>query len=523
VEPPFLHPTPRLAFINANIVTLNPHRPRARWIVINDERITFIGEQDDLNKNLLSNTKVIDCNGKTIIPGFIDAHLHIRALAESLVTLDLKPSKGFRSIVDIKTAVKDLSLKMSAGDWIRGRGYNEFHLTEKRHPTRWDLDEVAPDNPVKLTHRSGHAHVLNSPALNLVGISEQTGDPPGGLIDRDINSGKPTGLLYEMGVLLSERIPSLDHRDLLRGVALANQELLSMGITSVQDASHLNDHERLKEIHSWKEEDLFKPRINLMLNPRGLAQLGTQDLPSCIGENQIRLNGIKLILDETTGQLHPSQEELNNTVLKVHRSGFQVAIHAVEESAVKSACSAIEYAVRRFPRPGHRHRIEHCSVCPPPHLKRLASLGIVVVTQPAFIFYNGDRYLETVPDHQLQHLYPIGSLLKAEIPVAGSSDCPIVPPNPLIGIYSAISRKTETGKIVGEAEKIDPLHALRMYTVHAARASFEEGLKGSISPAKLADLVVLNEDPTTAPPDEIKDIEVEMTIVNGEVVWEKQH
>jgi predicted amidohydrolase YtcJ len=146
----------------------------------------------------------------------------------------------------------------------------------------------------------------------------------------------------------------------------------------------------------------------------------------------------------------------------------------------------------------------------------------MVVTQPAFIFYNGDRYLQTVPVKQLEHLYPIGSLLKAGIPVAGSSDCPIVPPNPLIGIHSAISRKTETGKAVGEGEKINSLDALRMYTVHAARASFEEGLKGSITPGKLADLVALNGDPSVAPPDEIKDMEVQMTILNGEVVWHKQ-
>jgi predicted amidohydrolase YtcJ len=146
----------------------------------------------------------------------------------------------------------------------------------------------------------------------------------------------------------------------------------------------------------------------------------------------------------------------------------------------------------------------------------------MVVTQPPFIFHNGDRYLETVSDEQLPSLYPIGTLLKAGIPVAGSSDCPIVPPNPLIGIYAAVARKSETGKIVGEKEKISPVDALRMYTIHAARASFEEDFKGSITPGKLADLAVLNRDPRTAPPDEIKDMEIEMTVLNGELIWKKQ-
>ena len=208
-------------------------------------------------------------------------------------------------------------------------------------------------------------------------------------------------------------------------------------------------------------------------------------------------------------------------VLEIHRAGFQVAIHAIEENAVEATCSAIEFALQKHPRADHRHRIEHCSVCSPPLIKRLASLGIIVVTQPSFIFYNGDRYLQTVPNHELQHLYPIGSLFNAGISVAGSSDCPIVPPNPLIGIYSAASRKSEAGEIVGEKEKTTPLNALRMYTLNAARASFQERLKGSITPGKFADLVVLNGDPTTATADEIKDMEVEMTILNGEVVWEK--
>ena len=258
-----------------------------------------------------------------------------------------------------------------------------------------------------------------------------------------------------------------------------------------------------------------------MLGSKGFEQIGTENFSGPIGENQIRVSGIKLILDETTGELHPAQAELNERVLEIHRSGLQVAIHAIEENAVESACSAIAYALERVPRSDHRHRIEHCSVCSPSLSKRLASLGVTVVTQPSFIFYNGDRYIETVPDQQLGHLYPIRSLLQAGIPVAGSSDCPIVPPNPLVGIYSAVSRKSQMGSSVAHLEKIAPLDALRMYTSHAARATFQETIKGSITPGKLADLVVLNGDPSKVPADEIKDLGVEMTILDGEVLWSK--
>jgi hypothetical protein len=508
--------------INANIITLDSFCPKASWVVLENDKIVAIGLGNEWKTFKHKSTEIIDCNRKTIVPGFIDAHLHLVAYAKSFITLDLSRSENVLSIADIQSIIHDHSTKNPPRKWIFGRGYHEFYLAEKQHPNRRDLDKAAPDNPVMLTHRSGHAHVLNSMALKLVHISNETGDPTGGLIDRDIKTGEPTGLLYEMGEFLSERIPPLDPQELLRGVKLANQKLLSLGITSVQDASHSNDIDQWKEIQSWKKTGLFKPRISLMLNLRGLKQIGAKNLSSFGWKNQLHLNGIKIILDETTGQLNPLQEELNNMVLKIHRSGSQVAIHAVEESAVESACSAINYALRRFPRSNHRHRIEHCAVCRPPLMKRLASLGIMVVTQPPFIFHNGDRYLATVSNEQLPYLYPIGTLLKAGIPVAGSSDCPIVPPNPLIGIYAAVARKSETGKIVGEKEKISPMDALRMYTIHAARANFEEEFKGSIAPGKLADLAVLNGDPSRAASDEIKDMEVEMTILNGEVVWEKQ-
>ena len=208
-------------------------------------------------------------------------------------------------------------------------------------------------------------------------------------------------------------------------------------------------------------------------------------------------------------------------MLRIHQSNLQVALHAIEESTIEAACSVLEGVLQRFPRLGHRHRIEHCSVCQPGMAERLASLGVVVVTQPAFIYYNRERYLKTVPEKQLRHLYPIATLLKAGVKVAASSDCPVVPPNPLIGIYAAVSRRAETGETVLPQECISPLEALRMYTEDAAYASFEEAIKGSIAPGKVADLVILSADPTALSSKEIKDLEVVMTIIGGDIVWGK--
>jgi hypothetical protein len=512
---------PYLILFNANVVTMDPLYPKAEGVLIKNGKILSATTNDAFKKWKRKNTITIDCKGKTVLPGFIDAHLHLHALAESHVTLNLEPHHNVRSISDIQTKIKDLSQKLPSGTWIRGRGYNEFYLAEKRHPNRWDLDQVTSAHPIKLTHRTGHAHVLNSLALKIAGISTETPDPPDGLIDRDIKTGEPTGVIYRMGDFLSRKIPPLENHQLDQGMKKANDELLSMGITSIQDASSHNGIEQWKTFRRLKEKGFLKPRVTMMLGSESFSVYRKEDFKTKIDKTQLRLGGVKIILDETTGHLKPDQAELNEMVLRIHQAGFQACLHAVETKAVEAACSAIEYVLKKLPKSDHRHRIEHCSVCPSSLARKLASLGIMVVTQPSFIYYSGDRYLRTVPAEDLKHLYPIGTLLKNGAKVAASSDCPIAPANPLIGIYAAISRMTETGEAVLSEEKITPEEALRMYGENAATATLDEGIKGSISPGKLADLVVLNEDPTKIPINELKDIKVEMTILNGEIAWGK--
>jgi predicted amidohydrolase YtcJ len=510
-----------LILFNANVITMDPLCPRAEGVLIKNGKILSATTNDALRKWDRIKATTIDCKGKTVLPGFIDAHCHLHALAESHLSLNLDPHHNVRSISDLQTKIRDYSQKLPSGTWIRGRGYNEFYLAEKRHPNRWDLDQVTSTHPIKLTHRTGHAHVLNSLALQMVGISNETPDPPDGLIDRDIETGGPTGILYRMGDFLSRMIPPLENDQLDQGMRVANNELLSMGITSIQDASSHNGLEQWKMFRRWKDTGFLKPRITMMLGTESFSAYKEQDFEPELDEKQLRLSGVKIIIDETTGHLRPVQSELNEMVLRIHQAGFQACLHAVEENTVEAACSAIEYAMKELPKSDHRHRIEHCSVCPPSLAKRLAGLGIMVVTQPSFIYYSGDRYLRTVPAEELKHLYPIGTLLKSGVKVAASSDCPIAPANPLIGIYAATSRMTETDEMLLSEEKITPEEALRMYGEYAARATFDEGMKGSISPGKLADLVVLKDDPMKVPIDEIKDIGVEMTILDGEIVWEK--
>lgn len=510
-----------LILSNANVLTMDPSCPMAEWVAMGNKKFLGIGENAKFGELKDAHTIVLDCKKKTILPGFIDAHCHLHAFAESLINLNLDRS-NVKSIHDIQAVIKNAFLHLPPGSWIRAAGYNEFHLVEKRHPSRWDVDQATLLHPVKLTHRSGHAHVLNSFALRLLNISKETPDPPSGMIDRELQTGKPTGLLYGMGEFLAKHVPPLEQRDLERGIKLANQKLLSHGITSLQDASPRNGIDRWRMYAQWKKGGFLKPRIGMMLGIEAIDELRNQGFSASMSESLLRWGAVKIIVHETTGQLSPSQEDLNQMVLKIHQSGLQAALHAVEESTIEASCSAVEFALQRSPRSDHRHRIEHCSVCPPPLAKRLAALGIMVVTQPSFIYYNGDRYLRTVPNGQRSYLYPLATLLKNGVQVASSSDCPIVPINPLIGVYAASSRMAETGEILSPEEKITALEALRMGTVYAARSNFEEKMKGSIIPGQFADLVVLSEDPTKVPTLEIRDIEVEMTILDGEVVWNKE-
>ena len=508
-----------LIIYNANVITMDLACPKAELVAVENGRITAVSNNETIHELRNSKTKVIDCTGKTVIPGFIDAHCHLAAFAEGFMSLNLSPSEGVGSIADMQNKIRLFCKNCPSGTWIRGKGYNEFYLTEKRHPDRHDLDAAVLSYPIKLTHRSGSAHVLNSLALQLVGITSESGDPPDGLIDRDLETGGPTGILYGMGNYLSKKIPSLDDDEMRQGIRLANEELLSCGITSIQDATSHNDIHSWNMFQQWKSEGIFRPGVTMMLGMKGFDEYQQQQYRPYGDESGLRIGGVKIIVHEITGSLGPDQERLNKMVFEIHKAGLQVILHAVEERTIEAACDAIEYALKQLHRHDHLHRIEHCSVCPLALAKRIGDLGIMVVTQPAFIYYSGDRYLETVPSKQLENLYPIKRLMKHHVRVAASSDFPIVKPNPLIGMYAAITRMSESGSPVLPAEGIERLEALRMYTETAAAASFQEQVRGSIKVGKAADLVVLNNDPRRVSADEIKTIKAEMTIIGGKIVW----
>ena len=513
-------PTADIILKNANVITMEPGQPVAELVAIKSDKVQLVAGNEELEQVRGAKTRVIDCQGKTVVPGFNDAHCHIFSFVRKLVSIDLSPS-SVSSIDDIKGVIRRQAQNTPPGGWVTGTDYNEFYLAEKRHPNRWDIDEVAPDHPVALAHRSLHACVLNSLALSLAGITRETPEPPGGLIDRDPSTGEPSGLLFEMlGYIREKVLPPLSEEEMRKGINLASRHYLSLGITSLQDATVVNDFRRWQTLRRLKEAGQLKSRVSMMLGSEALPEFLEQGLRFGSGDSQLRLGAVKIMLNEATGEPQPPQLELNRLVLDAHCAGFPVAIHAIEPSSVEAAITALEYVGSQSPQTGQRHRIEHCSQCPPRLLERLRRLGAVVVTQPPFLYYSGERYLATLPLSQLRWLYRFGSFHRSGLVVAGSSDCPVVPANPLVGIYAAVTRRAESGQRLLPREGISTSTALALYTTNAAYVAFEERIKGSLAPGKLADIVVLSDDPTKAPPERIKDIRVEMTIIGGKVVWE---
>lgn len=503
-----------LVLYNASVITLSREQPRAQAVAVKDGLIAAVGSDDDAAA--WSAARRIDCEGKTLIPGFHDAHCHLFALASSLLAVDCSAA---RSIADIQARIRDRAHLLPQGDWIKATGYHEFDLAEKRHPDRHDLDAAAPHHPVRLVHRTGHALVLNSLALGLAGIARETADPPGGIIERQVTGseadiGQPTGLLFEMAHYVEQAVPPPSSSEIQEGMRLARRRLLAAGVTSLQDATASNGLAQWQLLSRLKEAGELPCRVTMMLGHQALS-----DFPvPRTGDLWLRLGAVKIVLDETTGSLYPPPAELERQVLQAHHAGFQVAIHAIEESSVEAATSALEMARKERAGPDLRHRVEHCSICPPPLLERLARAGALVVTQPAFIYYNGERYAAQVPASQWPWLYRVRSFLEHGLRPAASSDAPVVPLEPLVGIHAAVTRRAATGQALGPQEAVSPLQALAMYTSAAAYSCFQEGEEGSIEVGKLADLVLLDADPTAAPVDAIKEIKVEMTVLGGQVV-----
>ncbi|MBN1366779.1 MAG: amidohydrolase [Dehalococcoidales bacterium] len=505
---------------NAIVITMSPERPQAEMVAIAGDKILAVGDKNETSILTGKNTRMIDCGGKTLVPGFNDAHCHIFSMAISLSSIDVSPW-SVKSIGDIKELIRTRVREIPPGKWISATGYNEYNLADKRHPNRWDIDEAAPDNPVVVSHRSLHSCILNSRALSLANLTKESIEPPGKVFERDPKTGELSGVLYEMlGYIRASVLPPLSETEQDQSLTDTSRHYLANGITSVQDESISNIPARWNLLKRLQNEGKFALRASMTAGTDSFNDFIKGGYPRS-GDKNLRFGGLKIILNQATGKLFPSQEDLNTYVLGANKKGYRVSIHAVTAEMVEAAIIAYEYAREHNPENTMRNRIEHCSECPPELMARLRKLGIIIVSQPLFLYYSGDRYLETLAPETQPWLYRFKTFIDSGLITAASSDSPVVPDNPLIGMYAAVTRKTKAGRKVNSKECINAQQALQMYTINAAFASGEEYVKGSLTPGKLADMVVLSDNPLTVSPEKIKDIKVEMTIVGGKLVCEK--
>ena len=504
-----------LLLYGGRVLTCDPNRPEAQAVAITAGKILAVGTERELRAFVSPKTQTIPCAGRTVLPGFIDPHLHLFAWASRYCGADLSTA---RSITEIRSQLRARLATLGSQDWLRGYGYDEFFLEEKRHPNRHDLDAISTDKPVILRHRTGHAAVLNSVALRQTGIHAQFTPPKGGNIERDA-SGQPTGVVYELESFLRTAMPPLPAQEFQAGLRQVNSELLRNGVCAFHDASVGNTLEALGRFSVLRAEGVIRPHAAVMVGVEALSQVREAGLTAFDRSGQVRLGSIKIMLHESGGELYPPLDDLAEMVWQVHRHGFQVAIHAVEEAPVCAALDAIQRALERLPRHDHRHRIEHCTLCPPPFLDILTEAGCAVVIQPGFLYFYGDKYAAEVDTEVHGWLYRAKSFRDHNIPVVGSSDCPIAPQAPLVAIQAVVTRQSHTGMVLNPAERLSCLEAIGLFTQAGAWVGFEEEQTGSISPGLRADVVILDSDLTRLPAEALSRVNVQTTIIDGQIVY----
>lgn len=524
-----------LLLSNATVITLDPALPQGAAITVEDGRITWVGDQAEAREH--SARREVDLGGATVVPGFIDAHHHLMTLGFWMSQINC----AYPVVTSIAQIVEQVALRASQttpGEWIRGRGYDDNKLAERRHLTRADLDAVSPEHPVMIRNASGHMCVVNSFALRQAGIGRGTPDPFGGHIDVDAD-GEPTGLLQEKAQeLLGVPFLPTDKAELRRYLDVAGQAYLAAGVTSGHEAGIFSPAEFGVYQDAWADGALALRTYMMIRNPMIDALEGV-GFHTGFGDDMLRVGSIKIISDgsligrtaavsspfchgdtEDLGLAMFTQAELDDLVWRGHSAGWQMAIHAIGDRAIEMCLDAYAAALGRLPRPDHRHRIEHCGILRPDLIARMAAMKVIPVGQPPFITEFGDGFLAHLGQERSQLTYPLRSLLAAGIPAAGSSDSPVSSYQPLLGIQAAVTEKTMSGADFAPGEALTVEEAIGLYTRNAAHAAFDEGVKGTVTPGKYADLTVLASDPRAVPPEAISAIAVTATIQGGEFVYE---
>ena len=519
-----------LILTNGKVLTVDEQFSIHNTIVVNDGLIVATGEADLASRYQSDN--ILDLGGKVLMPGFNDSHTHIRGRPQRYIELS-----NVTSIIEIQDLIRSKIDEIGEQEWIIGYGWSEDELDEGRRPLRYDLDDAAPNNPVILTRAGGHSAVSNSLALQLADVTLETPQPAGGVIERGEDE-ELNGVIRERQGIVSRLVPDATYDELIASLEINLNALLSMGITSITDAS-----KPPSEFAMWEElyENAELPLPRSQLQFQWFDVDGINDVKARVGDGTdfLKVGPIKVFADggftgpaaytlepyrnqgEYRGYLDMPEEELVAHLNEIHDAGWQMGIHAIGDAAIVLVVNTLADALERNPREDHRHYLNHFSMRPPDlTMELMAEHGIHITQQPNFTYTLEGRYAENLDGWRLQHNNPLRSPMDHGITVAISSD--ILPIGPMVGIYAATTRKGMTGTVYGPDEIISREEAIRAYTATGAFLNREEGLKGSLEPGKFADMIVLSADILTVPEDQIMGIEVEQTYVDGELVFNRK-
>lgn len=527
---------PELILINGRIFTVDNAMPRAEAFAVKGGRFVAIGNTAEIRNMATRSTAVIDAAGMTVTPGFIDTHCHPSGVNE-LYTVNL----DLRTIREIKEALRRKAAETPAGFWVTGFKFDDTKLEEGRALSRRDLDEAVPDHPVSVAHRGGHTTWYNSKAFELAGVTRNTPDPHDGRFLRD-ESGELQGQVAERARNVFSRVgkreeftPEEQRKRGQAGMAHISQLLTATGLTTVHDAGA--DSNRLRAYQDAYAAGQLKHRAYLMI--RGpYEQLRNAGVYTGLGNEWVRIGGVKYGADGSAsertmrmstpfvgkpddyGILTMDQKEIHEAVEDAHRNNWQVGIHANGDVTIDMVLNAYERVLKEWPHPDRRHRIEHCSLVNPDLIRRIKATGSIPTPFWTYIHYHGEKWRE-YGDEKMRSMFAHKSFLDAGIRVPGASDYTPGPFEPLMAIQSMVTRKDFSGHVWGPNQKVTVDEALRIGTINGAYASYEENVKGSITPGKYADFVVLERDPHDVDPDQIKNIRVMRTVVGGKTVFER--
>ena len=519
-----------LVVIGGRVLTQDADYPVAEAFALKAGRFMAVGSNEDIQNLQSVNTEVIDASGMTVLPGFIDAHSHPSSAGLNALK---NVNTNLGSVARIQDALSERAANTPPGEWIVGYMYDDTKQEEGRPLNRVDLDAVSREHPIVVGHRGGHTGVYNSKAFEVAGITVNTPDPFGGHFYRE--GGELTGKVAERA-RAAFNVPSGSTREeRADGVSVICKEMNATGLTSVHQAG--TGSTAFVAYQDARDEGNLSLRMNLMARGGTFPALQSAGIRTGVGDEWIRIGPVKFSADGSAsertmamstpyagrpddfGILTMTQEEIHEVVEEAHRSGWQIAIHANGDVTIDMVLNAYERMQREYPRQDTRHRLEHCSLVNPTLLQRIANGGYIPAPFYTYAHYHGEKWIE-YGEEKMEWMFAHKSFIESGIPVAPASDHSPGPYEPLMALQSMVTRKDFSGRVWGPSQRITVDEALRVCTVNGAYASFEENEQGTITAGKLADFVILAEDPHDVDPDLIKEIQVIRTVLGGTTVHE---